>query len=99
MTGFPTRDFVALVPVAILTVGAIALLLSEAFLVSGRRGYQAWLTVVIAAGPLIIGIARGKIDTSSPGRSCSSSGVVFVRERRAWSMLMEMMKMRMPPAI
>jgi NADH-quinone oxidoreductase subunit N len=49
MTGFPTRDFVALVPVAILTVGAIALLLSEVFLVSGRRGYQAVLTVAFAA--------------------------------------------------
>jgi NADH-quinone oxidoreductase subunit N len=46
MTGFPTRDFVALVPVAILTVGAIALLMSEVFLVSGRRTYQALLTTV-----------------------------------------------------
>jgi NADH-quinone oxidoreductase subunit N len=49
MTGFPTRDFVALVPVAILTVGAIALLLSEVFLVSSRRSYQALLTVAFAA--------------------------------------------------
>jgi len=48
MTGFPTQDFVALVPVAILTAGAIALLLSEVFLVSGRRGYQAILTVAFA---------------------------------------------------
>jgi NADH-quinone oxidoreductase subunit N len=49
MTGFPTRDFVSLVPVAILTVGGIALLLSEVFLVSGRRTYQALLTVAFAA--------------------------------------------------
>lgn len=49
MTGFPTRDFVALVPVAILTVGGIALLLSEVFLVSSRRSYQALLTVAFAA--------------------------------------------------
>jgi NADH-quinone oxidoreductase subunit N len=48
MTGFPTRDFVTLLPVAILTVGAIALLLSEVFLVSGKRSYQAGLTVAIA---------------------------------------------------
>jgi len=48
MTGFPTQDFVALVPVAILTAGAIALLLSEVFLDSGRRGYQAILTVAFA---------------------------------------------------
>ncbi|HEY6101030.1 MAG TPA: NADH-quinone oxidoreductase subunit N [Anaeromyxobacter sp.] len=49
MTGFDTRSFLALVPVAILTVGAIALLLSEVFLVSGRHGYQAILTVAFAA--------------------------------------------------
>jgi NADH-quinone oxidoreductase subunit N len=48
MTGFP-KDFLALVPVAILTVGAIALLLSEVFLVGARRGYQAILTVAVAA--------------------------------------------------
>ncbi len=49
MSTFPTRDFVALVPVAILTAGAIALLLSEVFLVSGRRSYQALLTIGFAA--------------------------------------------------
>jgi NADH-quinone oxidoreductase subunit N len=48
MAGFDTRSFLALVPVAILTVGAIALLFSEVFLVSGRRTYQAVLTVVFA---------------------------------------------------
>jgi NADH-quinone oxidoreductase subunit N len=49
MTGFPKLDFLALVPVAILTLGAIVLLLSEVFLVSGRRGYQSILTVAFAA--------------------------------------------------
>ena len=49
MTAFPTKDFVALVPVAILTAGAIALLLSEVFLTTGRRAYQALLTVAFAA--------------------------------------------------
>lgn len=49
MTRFPTSDFLALVPVGILTLGAIVLLLSEVFLVSGRRAYQAILTVVVAA--------------------------------------------------
>jgi NADH-quinone oxidoreductase subunit N len=43
------QDFLALVPVAILTGGALVLLLSEVFLTSGRRGYQSWLTVVVAA--------------------------------------------------
>ncbi len=49
MSSFPTSDFLALVPVAILTLGGIAVLLSEVFLVSERRGYQAVLTVVTAA--------------------------------------------------
>jgi len=57
MTGFPTKDFVALVPVAILTAGGIALLLSEVFLVSGRRGYQAILTVAFAAAAGIFAAA------------------------------------------
>jgi NADH-quinone oxidoreductase subunit N len=48
MTGFPTRDFVALVPVAILACGGLLLLLTEVFLASTRRGYQAGLTVVTA---------------------------------------------------
>ena len=48
MTGFPTRDFVALVPVAILASGGLLLLLTEVFLASTRRGYQAGLTVVTA---------------------------------------------------
>jgi NADH-quinone oxidoreductase subunit N len=57
MSGFPTRDFLALVPVAILAAGALALLLSEVFLVSGRRGYQAILTVVFAAAAAIAVVA------------------------------------------
>ncbi|HSM93062.1 MAG TPA: NADH-quinone oxidoreductase subunit N, partial [Anaeromyxobacteraceae bacterium] len=42
-------DFFSLVPVAILTVGALVLLLAEVFSTSGRRAYQSWLTVVFAA--------------------------------------------------
>lgn len=57
MTGFPTQDFVALVPVAILTLGALILLLSEVFLVSGKRGYQATLTVVTAAAAAAAAVA------------------------------------------
>jgi NADH-quinone oxidoreductase subunit N len=53
MSVFPTQDFVALVPVAILTLGALVLLISEVFLVSGKRGYQAVLTVVFAAAAAI----------------------------------------------
>jgi NADH-quinone oxidoreductase subunit N len=67
MTGFP-KDFLALVPVAILTVGAIALLFSEVFLVSGRRGYQAILTVAFA-------VAAGLYAAWAP-----LAGVVFGRQ-------------------
>jgi NADH-quinone oxidoreductase subunit N len=67
MIGFP-KDFLALVPVAILTVGAIALLLSEVFLVSGRRGYQVILTVAFA-------VAAGVYAAWAP-----LSGVVFGRQ-------------------
>jgi NADH-quinone oxidoreductase subunit N len=53
MTGFPTSDFAALLPVGILTVGALVLLLTEVFLVSGRRGYQAVVTVLFAAAAAV----------------------------------------------
>ena len=49
MSGFPTQDFAALLPAAILVMGGLVLLLSEAFLTSGRRSYQAALTVLVAA--------------------------------------------------
>jgi NADH-quinone oxidoreductase subunit N len=78
MTGFPTKDFVALVPVAILTAGAIALLLSEVFLVSGRRGYQAVLTVAFAAAAAIAAVA---LPAAGPvfGRQATADGFsVFV---------------------
>ncbi len=78
MTGFPTRDFVALVPVAILTVGAIALLLSEAFLVSGRRGYQAWLTVVFAAVAAIAAAATPPVGVVFGRQAVADSFSAFV---------------------
>ena len=49
MNGLPVRDFSALAPVAVLAFGALALLLSEVFLVSARRTYQAWITMAVAA--------------------------------------------------
>jgi NADH-quinone oxidoreductase subunit N len=48
MLEFPTQDFYALIPLAVLIAGGTALLLSEVFLTSGRRGYQAVLTVLVA---------------------------------------------------
>jgi NADH-quinone oxidoreductase subunit N len=63
MRGFPALDFLALLPVAVLTVGALVLLLSEVFLTSGRRGYQSWLTVAFAA------LAGGIAAATPPGGS------------------------------
>jgi NADH-quinone oxidoreductase subunit N len=57
MRGFPTTDFLALLPVAILGAGALVLMLSEVFLTSGRRGYQSWLTVVFAAIAAVTAVA------------------------------------------
>jgi NADH-quinone oxidoreductase subunit N len=78
MTGFPTKDFLALLPIAILTAGAIALLLSEVFLVSGRRGYQSFLTVAFAAAAAIAAVwlpAAGSVF----GRQAAADGFsVFV---------------------
>ena len=48
MNGLPVRDFAALFPVAVLAFGAMAILISEVFLTSGRRGYQAGATVLVA---------------------------------------------------
>jgi len=48
MNALPIRDFAAMAPVGILAFGALALMLTEVFLTSGRRGYQAILTVAVA---------------------------------------------------
>ncbi|HVP66987.1 MAG TPA: NADH-quinone oxidoreductase subunit N [Anaeromyxobacteraceae bacterium] len=42
------QDLVALLPFALLVSGALVLMLSEAFLASGPRGYQSGLTIVVA---------------------------------------------------
>ena len=48
MPTVPPQDVLALAPVALLVLGGIALLLTEAFLTSGKRRYQAGLTVAFA---------------------------------------------------
>jgi NADH-quinone oxidoreductase subunit N len=50
MNGPPSiTDITSMLPVAVLTAGALVLLLSEVFLTSGRRGYQSGLAVATAA--------------------------------------------------
>ncbi len=78
MTGFPKQDFVALVPVAILTVGAIALLLSEVFLVSTRRTYQALLTVGFAAAAALYAALAPAAGPVFGGQGVADHFSVFV---------------------
>jgi NADH-quinone oxidoreductase subunit N len=64
MPTVPPQDVLALLPVAILVVGGIALLLTEAFLTSGSRGYQAGLAVVFAlaaGGAALLGAHPARI--------------------------------------
>ena len=64
MNGISGTDVLALLPIIVLTVGAIAVLMSEVFLVSGRRGYQSGLTVattVLAAVAALAGPVPGPI--------------------------------------
>ena len=64
MPGFPTADFAAMLPVGILVAGALVLLMSEVFLTSGRRGYQAALTVataVLASAAAILAPPAGRV--------------------------------------
>ncbi len=57
MPGFPAQDFAALIPFAVLVAGALVLLVSEVFLVTGRRGYQSVLTVVVAIAAAVAALA------------------------------------------
>lgn len=66
MRGFPALDFMAVLPAAILALGALVLMLSEVFLTSARRGYQAWLTVVFAAVAALTAVS-GTVGGSTGG--------------------------------
>lgn len=49
MPQYSSIDLLALAPVLVLTLGALVLLMLEVFQDSGKRGYQAWFTVAVAA--------------------------------------------------
>ncbi|HYD40031.1 MAG TPA: NADH-quinone oxidoreductase subunit N [Anaeromyxobacter sp.] len=78
MTGFTITNFGALLPVAILSFGAIVLLLSEVFLVSGRRGYQSALTVVTAAAAAVAAVAMPRPGAVFGGQATVDGFSVFV---------------------
>ena len=78
MSGFPTTSFVALLPVAILTLGGIVLLLSEVFLVSGKRGYQSVLTVVFAGAAALSALAMPRVGAIFEGQAVVDGFSMFV---------------------
>jgi NADH-quinone oxidoreductase subunit N len=78
MSGFPTTSFAALLPVAILTLGAIALLLSEVFLVSGKRAYQSVLTVAVAAAAAVAAVVMPRTGAVFDGQGTADGFSVFV---------------------
>jgi NADH-quinone oxidoreductase subunit N len=78
MTSFTITNFAALLPVAILALGAIVLLLSEVFLVSGRRGHQSVLTVVFATAAAIAAVAMPRPGAVFDGQATVDGFSVFV---------------------
>jgi NADH-quinone oxidoreductase subunit N len=78
MNGFPTGDFVAMLPLGILTLGALVLLLSEVFLTSARRGYQAWLAVASAVLAALAAVAMPPVGRVFGGQAVVDSFSVFV---------------------
>ncbi len=78
MNALPVRDLAALLPVAILTAGALALLLSEVFLVSDRRAYQAVLTVVFAGAAAAAALAQEPAGAIFGGQAVADRFSAFV---------------------
>ncbi len=78
MPGFPAQDFAALLPIAVLVAGALVLLVSEVFLVSGRRGYQSVLTVIVAAGAALAALAMPAGRSAFGGQAAVDGFSTFV---------------------
>ncbi len=78
MTGLPVRDFAALAPVAILAAGALALLLSEVFLTSGRRRYQSGVTLVTAVLAAVAAVVPAPAGAIFGGQATIDAFSVFV---------------------
>src|SRR5919197_6509672 len=78
MIGFPAADFAALLPIGILVMGALVLLMSEVFLTSGGRGYQAALTVLTAALAAVAALTATPAGRIFGGQAVIDSFSVFV---------------------
>jgi NADH-quinone oxidoreductase subunit N len=78
MNAFPTADFAALLPVGILVLGAIVVLMSEVFLTSAGRGYQAALTVATAVLAAIAAIVTPPVGRIFAGQAVVDGFSAFV---------------------
>jgi NADH-quinone oxidoreductase subunit N len=78
MNAFPTADFAALLPVGILVLGAIVLLMSEVFLTSAGRGYQAAITVATAVLAAIAAIVAPPVGRIFAGQAVVDGFSAFV---------------------
>ncbi len=78
MNPLPVRDLAALAPVAVLTLGALALLMSEVFLTSGRRGYQAIVAMVTAAVTIVTAVVPAPAGPVFGGQATVDAFSVFV---------------------
>ncbi len=72
------NDLLALAPVALLALGGIALLLTEVFLTTGRRGYQAGLTVAFAVAAGAAALAAGNLGPVFRGQATADGFAAFV---------------------
>jgi NADH-quinone oxidoreductase subunit N len=78
MNALPVRDFAALAPVALLALGALTLLMSEVFLTSTRRGYQAGVTLVTAVATAVSAIVVPPAGSIFGGQATIDAFSVFV---------------------
>jgi NADH-quinone oxidoreductase subunit N len=78
VTAFPTADFAALLPILVLVMGAIVVLLSEVFLTSAGRGYQAYLTVATALLAIAAAVGVPPAGRVFGGQAIVDSFSVFV---------------------
>jgi NADH-quinone oxidoreductase subunit N len=74
----PAQDFLALAPVAVLALGGIALVLSEVFLTSGARGYQAGLAVAFAAAAALAAVLAPHPARIFGGQGAADGFATFV---------------------
>jgi NADH-quinone oxidoreductase subunit N len=78
MNGPSASDVLALLPIAVLVLGALALLMSEVFLTSGRRSYQAGLTVATAVLAAITAMLAPRAGSIFGGMAAADGFAAFI---------------------